>query len=265
MIEPQEILTLNDFVEACEDAYEQFGGTVWYRGHASSNEAWKLQPSVFRATTYRFNNKAAQPYAEINMAHAFRVHAPLRYPHCPSTDDLAGWLSLMQHHGLPTRLLDWTEAPLTALFFAMEGEPDHKTIWALDPFKLNESATGSSEVYGLWEPKIKPLLTPVFESNAARPSDDVAAVHASEIDMRMLMQQGSFTVHASDAPLEDRPDADQFLRKFVIPPGRIYNFRRAIKVFAINRSNIYPDLTNLALEVRQMETDSTSRHIVINR
>ena len=112
---------------------------------------------------------------------------------------------------------------------------------------------------------MRPLLAPVFESNTSRPSEDVAAVHASEIDMRMLMQQGSFTIHASDTPLEDMPDADQFLRKFVIPTGRIYNFRRAIKVFAIRRSNIYPDLTNLALEVKQTETDPTSRYILVNR
>lgn len=265
MVNPQIIGTFDEFVEACEDVYQACNGIVWYRGHASAMEDWKLQPSVYRASAYRSHDRKRVPYAETNMAHLFRVHAPLRYPNCPPMDDLAGWLSLMQHHGLPTRLLDWTEAPLTALFFAMEGSPCDKAIWVLDPLKLNEITLSKREVFGLWEPEVKPFITQAFQGSSTSRMGDVVAVHASEIDLRILMQQGSFTVHATDAPLEDRPDADQFLKKFVIPAGRRYNFNRAIKIFAIRRSNVYPDLTNLASEIRITETDEYSRRIVLSR
>jgi hypothetical protein len=54
----------------------------------------------------------------------------------PSEDDLAGWLSLMQHYRLPTRLLDWSFSPLIAAYFSVNDrfvEPVDACIWALAP------------------------------------------------------------------------------------------------------------------------------------
>jgi len=49
--------------------------------------------------------------------------------------------SLMQNHGLPTRLLDWTESALVGLFFALTTEPqsnEDRVVWVLNPFELNQ-------------------------------------------------------------------------------------------------------------------------------
>jgi FRG domain len=54
----------------------------------------------------------------------------------PPGEDLSSWLSLMQHHGVPTLLLDWTYSPEVSMYFALEEEPQLgakcSAVWAID-------------------------------------------------------------------------------------------------------------------------------------
>jgi FRG domain len=61
-----------------------------------------------------------------------RAHHYITYP--PERDDELEWLALMQHHGAPTRLLDWTKSPYVELFFALEPimGADFAAVWAID-------------------------------------------------------------------------------------------------------------------------------------
>ena len=59
---------------------------------------------------------------------AHRYHAVT-----PALDQIVEWLALMQHHGAPTRLLDWTRSPYVALYFAMQGQSEGEAaVWAVD-------------------------------------------------------------------------------------------------------------------------------------
>ena len=108
-----------------------FGTSAIYRGHRRFE--WELTPAVFRNTCEG---------DERSMLNDFRNRAPARFANCPDEQDLCGWLSLAQHYGLPTRLLDWTQSPLVGAYFAAEqhAEDDNApgAIWALNPKKLNE-------------------------------------------------------------------------------------------------------------------------------
>lgn len=182
-----------------------------FRGQADA--AWPLAPSVHRGYT---------PQQERYLTNEFRVRARSRYYSCPMSDDYPGWLALMQHYGLPTRLLDWTYSPLIAAFFAVhpdygrQGGKDERDacIWALDARKLNESQGFEPLIFPLDASSYEPLIVPAFKNR--QETDAVGVAMAIEHDPRIQLQQGAFTIHSSRVPIDAMEGADQWLRKFVV-------------------------------------------------
>ena len=64
-----------------------------------------------------------------------KAHQFLAQP--PDPDDDFQWLALMQHHGAPTRLLDFTWSPYVAAFFALERATSDAAVWALNPANIS--------------------------------------------------------------------------------------------------------------------------------
>ena len=127
---------LAKIVQICNQLPQLFASNqVFWRGHGNSE--WPLLPQVFRPNPHAPD---LPKYNERVLISAFQARAPSRsHVKVPESEDYCGWLFFAQHYGLPTRLLDWTESPLVALYFAVENaeEKDDGCIWALRPGGLN--------------------------------------------------------------------------------------------------------------------------------
>jgi len=238
-------------VKSIEQLIEEtraFGVAPFYRGHRRFD--WTLTPSVFRASCQN---------DERSMANDFRSRAPVRHANTPHDGDLCGWLSLAQHFGLPTRLLDWTMSPLIAAYFATEPDPvGHDrpgVIWVLNGATLNELMIQRRVffVFSMDTEAVASLVRPAFDDECSSPKHIIAVVPA-ERDMRMFVQQSAFTLHGDTKPLEqwraelisDEVEQRKLLQCAVIPPSCKPRIRDDLERLGIHEATLFPDLGNLA-------------------
>ncbi|WP_141104093.1 FRG domain-containing protein [Noviherbaspirillum denitrificans] len=231
---------------ACEVKRLTAMGQRWlFRGQV--NARWVLSPSVHRGYT---------PQQERYLTNEFRVRARSRYFSCPVSGDYPGWLALMQHYGLPTRLLDWTYSPLVASFFALH--PDYvppacnpardACIWALDARQLNESQGFEPLIFPLDATSYEPLIVPAFKNR--KELNTVGVAMAIEHDPRIQLQQGAFTIHSSRVPIDAMDGARQWLHRLIIPNAAIPALFEELTLLGIRKYSLFPDLAALTSELR---------------
>lgn len=100
-----------------------------FRGHGNHNK-YKLEPKIFRMkeTQYGFTTQFSQ--LEYNILADFISEAKA---YEKDINDIQAWLEVAQHYKVPTRLLDFTENPLVALYFACRSKSDTKaSVWILN-------------------------------------------------------------------------------------------------------------------------------------
>ena len=138
--------SLPQYLEQFEPASRRPSQLFWYRG--SGNLGYQLLPSLYRHK----GKNTPESYSELerNLLTRFRQRS-IPY-HSRSLVDDWDALFFMQHYGVPTRLLDWTENPLIALHFALMGVKRRATlskrplfensaaVWVLDPIAWNRHA-----------------------------------------------------------------------------------------------------------------------------
>ncbi len=232
------------FLEQARRLLPDFGSRqIWYRGHASAD--WRLVPSVFRSY---------DPIGERVMLTRFMQGAPTRYPKCPGIYDFPEWLSLAQHYGLPTRMLDWSASALVGLYFALMHEPprpEPAAVWAIAPSLLNASATRLDQIFLLRGSEVVPFVEAAFGRASQVQNSMILAVKGQDVDVRLAVQQGAFTIHGGLVPLERIPYRRGILFKFVIPDEHKASFASELRSLGIRRSSLFPDLEHLAAEIAE--------------
>ena len=220
--------------------------TLWWRGQASIG--WKIHPSLYH------NGMAAK---EANMVLRFFNYARVRHREVPDANDGPAWLFLMQHYGLPTRLLDWTQSPLIAAHFAVR-EPEFLeqdgVVWGLQPTLLNKDQTESEVIFGVGNQRVRPIFDDAWKSTPSEHGKaKVLAITAQHVDVRQMVQSSEFTVHATPHPIEELQNADRFVVQVKIPSAAKRGMQQALNLLHIKDSYLFPDLEHLARELQENE------------
>lgn len=243
-IEEKPIESLEALTKAVLEINKNFQGQVWWRGQGKFD--WHLSPSGGRMDGgYEY---------EYNAIFRFMQRAPSRYQYTPDPSDYFAWLFLMQHHRVPTRLLDWTESPLFGCFFAIESEvtkEDDGALFALCPYLLNQQQVGEYGVFSPHHDASMKAVRRVFQSDA-QDANYIVGILPAESHIRLMVQLSVFTLHGSGLVLDELPTTDAYLVKFRIPSDAKPKLREQLKFMGVRESNLFPDLDHLANEIRAL-------------
>jgi hypothetical protein len=198
------------------------------------NVAHKLLPAIGRPGARKYPDTGEDlpfdPAEEQRMLERFQREVRPHMPQIPSIPLGRDWdlRSVAQHHGLKTRLLDWSESPLIAAYFAVEcaGIVDGKKT--------------DAALYGTPCPQIVGLSGDKWLAD-----HDVLAFYPPHLTPRITVQRGLFTIHQEP----DRPWEPPQLQKWVIPSDVCLAIKISLSRAGINRASLFPDLDGIAAHI----------------
>lgn len=252
----QSINTLNQYTKFIEKRLTLSSDkTLWYRG--SGNNSHKLIPSLFRHPNIVDPQKIIELETKIMDRFNQRSIPFLNQPFDKSDD--WGITFFMQHYRIPTRLLDWSENPFIALYFALtnSNSTEDSCVWILDPVAWNkESLKDFSYSEGVLS--IEDTLISSFKPRTPFTvmRENPIAIFGTHNSPRIVTQRGVFTIFGKKiSPIEDIYTSCSFpqdcLIKLRLPKNKINSLLTSLISIGTTDSVVYPDLEGFALELKR--------------
>lgn len=260
---------------------------------------WRLLPSIYREIPplrqYLYgpvapHERGSIMYDEVELLSDFKQYAASYLSGLDPTNDLA-WLFYAQHHGLPTRLLDFTSNPLVALYFccsdaiglsdqiynAETGMPEEQqvfpdgVIWGYDTNILDLLLGTLDKVQYIPEqPEEKEKVLKCILAQIHRRYNQHAIKYTRQkpllisppfMDVRMNAQSSRFLIWGADHhPLDEMlSDAEvathgfktDFILKAIIPKNAKHNILRQLNILGVNTMTMFPGLDGIAKHIVQ--------------
>lgn len=246
-ISGEPIKSVSEYLNRIKEVYEN-KELLWFRGQAKDYE--QLIPKLYRSEGgialeesiyYRFQAKAIPMLDKIPNAYF-------------------EWLFLMQHYGIPTRLLDWSTDALVALAFAItsrkkEHDGSNAIVYCLEPYKLNQPFSENYEKPSKFIPSIiMKEVTNTFSYDVKNHYKSPIACIGPLNNARIIAQKGVFTlspIREKNYCLKELTEVNKFLTSIDIDNGHIENIKNELEKLGITESSLYPSLENLAMELNK--------------
>lgn len=238
--------TWAEFLEGLQQARNEIGNPeeVWYRGH--SRLRYVLTPSLLRS-----------PRGLAKEQDLFNDYA--RSASHLITQRSSDWERLfdMQHYGIPTRLLDWTEVVGISVAFALydsHEDIEDSAVYVLNPAALNRKSGQPTVKQAPADPAFD-YKAVYWHGNPFTPNYPIAFRPLLQ-NNRLVAQRGTFTIHGSDPrPLDEQ--APDCVRRVIITSAAKPGAREFLEYAALDPSRIYPDMVGMARHLVRKHLEET--------
>jgi hypothetical protein len=251
-------------IDTWTELHERLFEDAWQEelGRHRSNRAFRGRSSAAEGLETSLQRLGGDPAAlEGPLIRSFRRYA--RRGDVPY-DSTWNWLALAQHHGLPTRLVDWTYSPYVALHFAttaLERYDEDGVVWAIDYVRTHELLPASLREV-LEDEGANVFTAEMLDRVAQRrgeldelaeDEDFVLFLEPPSLDDRIVNQYALFSLMSSptaslDAWTEEHSD---FVRKFVIPAELKWEVRDKLDQANVTERVLFPGLDGLSRWLRR--------------
>lgn len=243
-----------------------------FRGHSS--ETWILESSIERLLKpIGWSPDLATSCESFSV---FKFHSNAHHYVTKETlpTSKLGWLSLMQHHGVPTRLLDFTVSPFIALFFAFDGvnpeQEDRCAIWAIDyrdlTKKVIEYIKEQDKNFSLSYSEVQMKQDLVFETIINQNSYDVLwTTEPGVLNLRLERQKGTFllsgNIRKRISDLLPKFLSNQTYKKIIIPASLSTEAYKIMDKMGISNSRLFSDIDGLGKDIK----NEILQHVVLKK
>jgi hypothetical protein len=216
-----------------------------FRGQPDAS--WPLQSSLYRYLSASGVREKFWRDQEKRILRIFRRKAPLHLQHVPQPRDSFQWLALMQHHGAPTRLIDFTWSPYVAAFYALS-DPlaigAEAAIWAVNQSALNRHAE-----------KLGPWYLGNFEKYFLPGNRQLVLIgEPHHMNQRLTTHAATFLIsgqiHGAVEALVQKMDPDAVQKITVVTEGVRREALKALYSINITHATLFPGLDGLAQSMR---------------
>ena len=204
-----------------------------FRGHRDA--AWPLVPKAGRSPFFRANEEL--------FFNAWKRRAIAHIPSGPRTD--WDWLTVAQHHGLSTRLLDWSGNPMTGAYFAVLGE------------------TGTDAALYAFKPKFEAPVDKADSPYDVKPG--IVNLRPSAFVARVSSQLSRFTLH--NPPTSDLAGQTKYgpLNKIIVEARYVRELRIELDYYGYNAATIFPDLDGLSTHLNWIGSQQDLRRELLDQ
>ena len=230
----------------------------WFRGQPEV--FGNLTPKIFRHPMFSRNSNDL----EYSFITNFKLEAPSLYSKVPRHDnDHLAWLFLAQHHGLPTRLLDWTVSVLIASFFAVREHFDKDgELWAMNPIRLN-CCSGHTSIAIPDDPEVRFFASEPYQSYSPHLAKELKLENPPQRPKaffppmnfpRMVAQLSRFTIHPTpkqNNAITDLLTDEQYLVHYIIPSDKKKKILEDLDALGISKTTLFPNLDSLSEDIIQ--------------